>query len=89
MSFVCEFKAIYGWSQSLILRHAGMQHAYSPFHKERAVGDTSENQTTLSCPERPARVQIHNNYLVACFTTISVVCSVISLDVLSIMDPIL
>lgn len=38
-SIVCVFKAVYSWSQSLILRHAGMQHIYSPFHKERAVGD--------------------------------------------------
>ena len=36
---VCVFKAVYSWSQSLILRHPGMQHIYSPFHKERAVGD--------------------------------------------------
>lgn len=35
----CVFKAVYSWTQSLILRHAGMQHIYSPFHKERAVGD--------------------------------------------------
>lgn len=38
-SIVCVFKAVYSWSQSLILRHAGMRHIYSPFHKERAVGD--------------------------------------------------